>query len=433
MAAVPRSASFASLNAAPTSPPAADEPTAPKVRFDQECVLIPDPSPVSRLPRFVTKSYSLPLWKRKRDPSVDSEDDLPEDHVTFKVSVPSITTKARSPSRDSPHTPLVPCLVYQDPISPLPHTPRRPRRASLPVPPITTDIITVPLRACCAQCYTSIDECVKKGEHWEVRFSRGAARRRKSVSDASTPSRSRRCIRDAMPGFDAVVVDEVDQHRRRSRDMDVLTAFTVELSSADPSATSNPGAALDIPLRRVLSLPDAVHPRLTRMPSDAHPCAIPTTAPIEEEDELRPSPRRTPISTPLGSSANLWSIHAVHETTTPPTSAPVVAAPAPFPKEDSERVAFGSQSSLVSSPTSSPEIASYFPSMLRMHGRSFSESPSSSPSESPVIEHTTPSGLGSPGSARKKNLVQLPGSLFRASASMLKGISGMGGGMPLSV
>ena len=41
---------------------------------------------------------------------------------------------------------------------------------------------------------------MKKGEHWEVHFSRGALRRRKSVSDARTPSRTRHCVRDAMPG-----------------------------------------------------------------------------------------------------------------------------------------------------------------------------------------------------------------------------------------
>lgn len=91
---VPLSPSFESLVAAPQNtdePPPLEAPLSPKVRFDQDCVLIPDPLPTSRLPRLVTKSYSLPLWKRKqREPSLvsDTEDDSSEDHVVFKVSVP---------------------------------------------------------------------------------------------------------------------------------------------------------------------------------------------------------------------------------------------------------------------------------------------------------------------------------------------------------
>ena len=88
---LPLSPSFVSLSTATVSESESDDaPATPKVRFEQECVLIPDPVPMSRMPRLVTKSYSLPLWKRKRDPSVlsESEDDTPEDHVVFKVSVP---------------------------------------------------------------------------------------------------------------------------------------------------------------------------------------------------------------------------------------------------------------------------------------------------------------------------------------------------------
>ena len=87
---LPLSPSFVSLSTATTSSVADDVPPTPKVRFDQECVLIPDPLPMSRMPRLVTKSYSLPLWKRKRSPSVvsESEDEPLEDHVVFKVSVP---------------------------------------------------------------------------------------------------------------------------------------------------------------------------------------------------------------------------------------------------------------------------------------------------------------------------------------------------------
>ena len=94
-APVPSSPSFASLSSTSASSPndSDEQPQTPKVRFDQECVLIPDPVPQSRMPRLVTKSYSLPLWRRKRDPSIDSEDDLLDEQVVFKVSVPrSVST-----------------------------------------------------------------------------------------------------------------------------------------------------------------------------------------------------------------------------------------------------------------------------------------------------------------------------------------------------
>lgn len=90
-ALLPLSPSFVSLATAnPFTEQSDNAPPSPRVRFDHECVLIPDPLPMSRLPRLVTKSYALPLWKRKRSPSVVSEpeDDPLDDHVVFKVSVP---------------------------------------------------------------------------------------------------------------------------------------------------------------------------------------------------------------------------------------------------------------------------------------------------------------------------------------------------------
>ncbi|KAI0651242.1 hypothetical protein C8Q79DRAFT_1114248 [Trametes meyenii] len=293
---IPLSPSFASLTTASPSSSASDSdnaPATPKVRFDQECVLIPDPLPASRLPRLVTKSYSLPLWRRKhREPSVlsDSEDDPFEDHVVFKVFVP--------------------------------------RRASLPQP-VQPEVVTIPLRACCAQCYPSIDSCLKAGDHYQVHFSKGAARRRKSISDAHAPppSRSiRHCLRDTMPGFDAIVaVDEIDHHRH-STDIDALTAFTIQMvPPADPD---------DLTLRRALSLPNEMHP--CRPPLIAsvlpppslcsHYHSYPHAAPISEEDEPRLSPRRTPVPSPFTSSTNLPSTRLAH--TAPVTLLQKLTSPA---------------------------------------------------------------------------------------------------------
>jgi len=64
------------------------------VRFDNECVLIPEYSS-QRGPRVVTRSYSLPLWKRRGAPTseTDAIHDLssnsPEEtHVVIRVPIP---------------------------------------------------------------------------------------------------------------------------------------------------------------------------------------------------------------------------------------------------------------------------------------------------------------------------------------------------------
>lgn len=43
------------------------------VRFDNECVLIPDATQRTKLPLVLTKSYSLPLWKKKGNQLSDSD------------------------------------------------------------------------------------------------------------------------------------------------------------------------------------------------------------------------------------------------------------------------------------------------------------------------------------------------------------------------
>ncbi|KAI0757462.1 hypothetical protein C8Q80DRAFT_102176 [Daedaleopsis nitida] len=436
---LPRSPSFVSLaTALPASPDPDDAPPTPKVRFEQECVLIPDVIPISKLPRLVTKSYSLPLWKRKRSPSVvsESEDEPPEDQVVFKVSVPSITTKVRSPSREAAARPLVSCLVQNpDPSSsfiPTSSPPRpigRPRRGSLPVP-IPTDAETVPLRACCAQCYLSIDKCMKEGDHWQVHFSRGALRRRKSISDAHTPARARHCLREAMPGFDAIVaVDEVDQRRKSTE----LTAFTLEMPANACGSTSSEQE--EVPLRRALSLPDAIHPSRAKLLPVLHPRAL--AAPIIEEDEFRPSPRRTPIPSPFCSSTNLPSTRMLVAPTaekTVPISLPRTSSPeSMFANLDS---VFSSSPLALTPPMSNSEkadSASYFPARYaRAHERADSlDSSLSSPSSSPRIPHARSTSTLESAGGRKKPLMALPGSIFRASTQVLKGLSGMSG-MPMS-
>ena len=81
------------------SPRSPDSVVSPRsVRFYDECVLIPDPQPRSRIPKIISKSYSLPLWKRKppSDNPVSAPESEPDsqqtstddDHSSFRVSLP---------------------------------------------------------------------------------------------------------------------------------------------------------------------------------------------------------------------------------------------------------------------------------------------------------------------------------------------------------
>ena len=288
---------------------------------------------------------------------------------------------------------------------------------------MATDAVTVPLRSCCAQCYSSIDKCIREGDHWQVHFSRGALRRRKSVSDAHTPSRPHHCLRDAMPGFDAIVaVDEVDRRHKRT-EMDPLTAFTIEMPPTSLETNTRPE---DIPLRRAHSLPDAVYPTKSRFLPDPVPRTL--SPPIKEEDEQRTSPLRTPIATPRDSLVDLAATRFIRAASV--TDSPDPQATPPMTHAPSEDSNSSTDSKLTSSPMSSltdddRETISWFSSpVLAHHERAFSDSPTPSPSSSPLIDHVrAPSGL-EPSLSRKKPLM---GSIFRASTSVLKGFTSMGG------
>ncbi|KAK7065005.1 hypothetical protein R3P38DRAFT_63466 [Favolaschia claudopus] len=196
---------------------------AARVRFDAECILIPDLSSTgTRRPRMVTKSYSLPLWKKTTTSSGREEvaEEGASAHVMLKVALPRFTTKKssrdRTPSRSPPAiAPTLPsCLrtppillgsvttttpdasstsfsilgpslastskISQSEVTPLPEaTPLSP-----PLPPLsavhitspspTPAVITVPLRPCCLECALNA-----KMEVLEESFSRGALRVRR--------------------------------------------------------------------------------------------------------------------------------------------------------------------------------------------------------------------------------------------------------------
>ncbi|KAI0089982.1 hypothetical protein BDY19DRAFT_992920 [Irpex rosettiformis] len=193
------------------------------VHFDDSCVLIPDPVAQSRIPRLVKVSYSLPLWKKRsslQQPSSDSEQDSaiatsPSKDGTVKITVPIPSfARSRSPTRsDHIHQPLVSCMVHGD------HQKRYARRTSLSLP-ISPNAVVVPLRPCCAECYPITEECLREGDDWQEKFTRGARRRRNSSADACQYHhlQRHRTVREDLPGFGAVVsVDEVDKRHGISR------------------------------------------------------------------------------------------------------------------------------------------------------------------------------------------------------------------------
>ncbi|KAI0318015.1 hypothetical protein OF83DRAFT_73491 [Amylostereum chailletii] len=142
----------------PASPPAADPALDDRVvRFDDACVLIPPPGPRSRLPRLLSRAYSLPPLFRRREPSLEPEPALipPVDRSPPPIALSSsfMSSLPRSAST-SPILRLTSSVIAQTlqkiPFPPfprltqaalsLPRTPRpffspRPQASALPPPP----------------------------------------------------------------------------------------------------------------------------------------------------------------------------------------------------------------------------------------------------------------------------------------------------------
>ena len=217
------------------------------------------------------------------------------------------------------------------------------RRPSLPRYHRRQDELTIPLRDCCADCERITEECLKEGNDWEEKFSRGARRRRSAsleyrdstlppshrinsnptkaaAAGASTDPTSR--FPTAATAF-SITVDEVDK-RRKTFDYSMEdTDFIRSLSPPSPSSshpfhssTSPFACSGNSPYLRVkprdreasssstssmsttdeLLLGPDIHDSYTRLRS----------SPIEEEDEtqLFPLPLRSRSNTPSPSPSN---------------------------------------------------------------------------------------------------------------------------------
>lgn len=219
--------------------------------------------------------------------------------------------KSRSPSRSPgpPTAPLPPCLVHRSlPPSSPPLEPRRvfTRRPSLPLSlPSPVKLVTVPLRACCPDCIHITEECMREGDLWKEKFSRGARRRRSASLDTgpivavqvqntpalststsnpslrsgfaavACPNGKEALVSSSFPRAFSITVDEVDKRRKSQEftDADVDRVYQESISRGDKRSPTK------------VSFPPKV-----------------SASPIEEEDEDQlfplPSPRRSPNASP---------------------------------------------------------------------------------------------------------------------------------------
>ncbi|KAJ8591604.1 hypothetical protein M405DRAFT_99993 [Rhizopogon salebrosus TDB-379] len=288
------------------------------VRFDDQCVLIPELPHRHRLPKMVTKSYSLPLWKR-RSSSLGGSPEMdifaPEDsHVILRVPIPSFSSKAQSPTRArrSDPKPLSPCLVQRSPSDssafPLtgpgsPQCPRRPsRRASLS--PSRSDLVTIPLRPCCTACEAVTEASRLQGDTWTEHFSRSARRWRTfSAGESPRTITVEGSVAAASFGLGRGVpisVDEVDK-RRRSTDLGVTTEVWL-----NEGECSTPGEMSAVRTQQPLMIGTQRSSSPLRIPN----LSVPSTPRIPEEEDDEddedqlfplPSPRRSPATSPAPS------------------------------------------------------------------------------------------------------------------------------------
>lgn len=275
------------------------------VRFNDQCILIPKHPQRHRLPRMVTKSYSLPLWKRRPSSSGGSSSSSPEtdtfvpedSHVVLRVPIPSFSSKAQSPTRNSGPKPLSPCLVHRSPSGAFsqaahgsPQSPRRPTRTAS-LSPSRSDLITIPLRPCCAGCEAVTEASLSQGDTWTEHFSRSARRRRSLSADEGprtiTVEGSAAAASFGLSRGVPISVDEVDK-RRRSSDSVVPASVWLNEEGENIMVDSQRSSS---PLRT----PNFAVPSTPRIPEedDAE----------DDEDQLfpLPSPRRSPGTSPAPS------------------------------------------------------------------------------------------------------------------------------------
>ncbi|KAF8168491.1 hypothetical protein B0H34DRAFT_793085 [Crassisporium funariophilum] len=469
------------------------------VRFDDECVVIPEASPRSKLPVVLTKSYSLPLWKKKAQHFSDSdaEDTIgasprapsPEDtRVTIRVPIPTFRRRSsRSPTprgRSVSSSPIIPktipsCLVHRSPsvsANPAAITRSMPlapvRRPSLPIYHRRKDEMTVPLRECCQGCERITEECIKEGESWQEKFSRGARRRRSSSLDhddfSTTPLSSHLRGNGLNRGFTALSVEGANKDSTvlTSRYAASTSAFAITVDEVDKRRKSYDFSTEEIEYIRALSPPSpeassssqvfhspgspysssSSGPRYPRtraqgshdrevssgstvsstsasdelLPDMFDPRSRLRSSPIEEEDEaqLFPLPRRSPSGTP---SPKMSPTPSPSASSSCLSKARIIASPSSSSKESVTSKANSSQESILKGSLSRKVENGFLaaPAMSSSRSSSATSVPSKSSPSSSVSSTTKTTKAASRISMHGLNIPAAPTAEERASTIAL--------------
>jgi hypothetical protein len=268
--------------------------------------------------------------------------------------------------------------------------------------------MTIPLRSCCEDCIHITEESLKEGVEWREKFSRAARRRRRSASLDSagfvgiTPSESGSSF-STKRGLN---VDEMDKRQH-----------SLEIKREDKESVLSSDNAEDAP-------------RSSK--------ETPRVSPIEEEDDDQlfplPSPRRTPISSPVPSPNASTSCLAASASR---DSLPISAKDSTVSSgEDSEsRVRKPRCGKGLLTPDSSPSIPEDVPVGLQLQ-EYLLEKATQMPVEIPASPTSlTSDRTSSPERKRRRASLGLPTptQFFKAGADVIKGVGAMGGASPVHV
>jgi hypothetical protein len=346
--------------------------------------------------------------------------------------------RSKSPGRaEHAHQPLVSCLVNGQTST----TPKRPvRRPSLPLP-LRPDAVTVPLRACCGECYPITEECLKEGAHWEEKFTRAARRRRNSSADAHAHAHAARHRRvcDDIPGFGAMVsVDEIDRRHGTSSVAPAASPVSPSPAASYSTDSTEIEAGLAPSFSRKVSL-GADPPPIVQEEADDD--LFPLPSPRAFSSALQHAAEPDPFALPQGSATS--GSHGDDDDTVffTPDISPAIAA--------------WEQGSHSSTSSPSESLGPTTPLQAYTRGMAVPASPHHQPEalfadetdntdkdndfafadalpESPAL----PSTPSTPGAGRKRSFMNLPGrgSFMRAGADLWKGVTAIGSSpLPISI
>ncbi|KAI9509864.1 hypothetical protein F5148DRAFT_1282521 [Russula earlei] len=301
------------------------------VRFDDECVLIPDRQPRSRVPKLlaIAKPASF-IFKRKPSQDLPSPDhDAPQP--------PPTPRSAKHSLNDGNHPP--PPIQRRLSLPPPSRSAHHARLHSLP----HTPLVTIPLRPCCPDCFSATESAALQGESWTENFTR-SARRRRSASTDNRPcpphllADSGKTIKwssesPPIPFHSVVVVDKADHDETGLTDDDPCASDegSSEMRNRLDLLSVEDGDPVDDILPPLLSRHDPwLSPIPSNNPSADHlpPTSVPTEE-VEVDNSLTDGSPAMPFVSPPASPLPETPSSSAFST---PASSPMISSP-PRPKE----------------------------------------------------------------------------------------------------